>query len=316
MAVMIRITMLGLLLAVFTACIGPETPQPPEWVQHPPAPTPTERYGVSVANTLPAATLSAAGGIASGLYEESEPLVLRRFDDPARQKEVLSAIKKVLADLDYSRVTVKASGEMEEQTAVMVTLPRQALATQLQNEVTRQTAELQNVLQTASTQKGFAKIGLLGKSYERLPHFYAWAMLLETETGIEPKEAFTTVNDIETAYIRDCFGVPIAVIGDAEAIFLVKTLQHALRARSLDPSGTPVGTILLSAQTQKESSGGRITLRTKLLILAQEGDGTSLAEHTVLLKATDTTLEAARVQSAKQLAQMIDNEGLFRILGF
>lgn len=316
MGAILRTTLLGLLLGWLSACMGPKTPQTPDWVEHPPAATPTQRYGVSVAPNLAAATLSAAGGIASGLYEEAEPLVLRHFKDPARQKEVLSWTKKVLTDLDYTSLKLETSSEMEQQSAVMLSMPRLALATQLEAEVAQQTTALKNVLKAASTSNGFAKIGLLGKAYESLPRFYAWSVLLETETGTEAREAFKTADSIEAAYFRDCFGAPISVIGDAEAIFLVNTLQHALRSRSLDPSGMPEGTILLSAQKQKESSSGRITLRTKLLIRAQEGDGTLLTERTVLLKATADTLQTAQEECARHLSRMIRDQGLFGTVGF
>lgn len=311
----LRIFPLLLSAILFTACLTPKTPEPPEWVAEPPEVNATNVFGVSVADTPEAAYRSAVGGIAATLFKAAEPLIAERFPDPGEESALTAAVRSRLARLDYAHVIRLSQQPMEEQTAVMVTLPRADIAEQIAAWESSLQARLQAMREHAVSLPAYARVSVLGRAHETLPDFKAVLLLGELLGDTPRTDGWELAERVEDAYRRIKFGLNVAVISDAEAIVFAEPLKRALRAEGLNPVGVPPqGTILLNADSQ-QSRGGGVTRLTMRLGITPKAKGQACGGVTLFLKGSGTDLDAARRSCAEALADTLGNAGLFHTVG-
>ena len=301
----------------FLACSAPKEPEVPQWVQQPPVATATELYGVSVAHTPEEAILSAAGGIASGVLEAATPAAERETGDKQLRGEIISAMKQLLARLDYSRITVKERSAMGEDTAVLVTMRRSDFVSQMKQALQTRSDALSPAVNLGTDTPAFTRLGALGSAYETRPLLLAEILLLETVDPAAETSAYRALSKkIEEKYNALKFGMGITVISDANAIVYVETLKKALRSEGILPGGKPSGTLLLYADSQQEHTGGIYSVMTRLRIESTVA-GQKIAEKELYLQARSAEgYGASRQKTAEMLAKTIRREGLFHTLGF
>lgn len=300
-----------------TGCFTPQKEEIPQWVESPPAATASHFYGVSVSDTPADAILSAAGGIASGILDNATPKIKELDSRQETQRRIRSAAKALLRDLDYSEVTPKEQVNLNDQTAVLVTLNRNTVRLQLASVLKHDTEVLKASVQHATDAPAFSKLGALGKAYETLPKFLAEIALNET---VNPSADTTSerqlAKQIEHAYSADKFGAGISVISDAEGIVFVNVLYTSLRSQGIVSSGKKTGSILVSANSLQAYRDGKydVTYRVRFKC---SSNGKDIAKSEHFLKASSSTgYSEAKKRTAEALSLLIDEKGIFHILGF
>jgi hypothetical protein len=298
-------------------CFAPETPKIPAWVEHPPAPTATELYGVSVADTFNEAFVSATGNIASTMLLAAEASLEKQTRDENLRKKSAAAMKAVLQEIDYPGVELKERASMGEQSAVLIRMPRRAFSAQISSRLQAHKKRVENHLAAHAADSTFAHLGLLGSFHEEQPVLLAEIILLETADPSADTTGYRAfMQKIEDDYNALKFGASITIISDANAIVYVDPLKKALISEGIAPSGSPVGTILLFGDSQKEHSGGRYSVKTRVRFESTvKGERIARKEH--FLEAHSANgYEEARRQTADALQKLIKKEGLFHTLGF
>lgn len=311
----LRIFVPLLYAALFTACLGPGTPEPPAWVAEPPEFNATNVFGVSVADTPDAAYSTAVGGIAATLFKIAEPVVDERFAGSGEAPALKAALRNRLARLDYTRVTRHSQQPMDEQTALMVTMSRTDIAEQFTAWESALHTRLQSMREHAVTLPAYARVSLLGRAHETLPDYKAVLLMGEIVAGNSHTAGWELAERVEDAYSRIKFGLKVAIISDAEAIVFVNPLKQALRAEGLNPIGAPPqGTILLNADSQQSRGDGVVRLTMRLGIMPK-ANGQACGKMTLFLKGSGPDLDAARRSCAEALSRTLKKTGLFHTVG-
>ncbi|MHC3995211.1 hypothetical protein ACXWTF_10310 [Thiomicrolovo sp. ZZH C-3] len=313
-----RLDFLALLTVtlLFSGCLAPTPPEVPAWVEHPPPPTATTLYGVSVAKSKEEAYISAIGNIASTMLKGAESDLELRVSDLNERKQITAAMRTVLREIDYPGVTVKEAAEMGEEHAVLITMPRSVLAAQLDARLKahRQTIEAHLPVDDLPL---FARLGKLGAAHEEKPMLLGEVFLLETaDPSADTKPAYAFAKETDSAYNALKFGVALSVISDAEAIVYVNTVEQALRSEGMTATGNRIGLLLLHADSQQERRNGlfSVTMRLRLESVAK---GTRFAQNEFFLEAVSAqSFSDAKRRTAEELKKRIRERGLFRTLGF
>ncbi|WP_345972333.1 hypothetical protein [Sulfurimonas diazotrophicus] len=301
---------------LFSGCLTPTTPEVPAWVEHPPPPTATTLYGVSVAESKEAAYVSALGSIASTMLKGAEPLLEQRVRDVNERSQASAAMRTVLQEIDYPGVAVKEEAEMGEDHAVLITMPRSIFAAQIDArlKVHRQTIEAHLPPEDAPL---FTQLGRLGAAHEEKPMLLAEVLLLETaDPAADTKPYYAFAEKTDAAYNALKFGVALSVISDAEAIVYVDTVEQALRSEGMTPTGNRIGLLLLHADSQQERRNGlfNVTMRVRLESVAK---GERIAQNEFFLEAVSPqSFSDAKRRTAEALKTRLRERGLFRTLGF
>lgn len=300
---------------LLSGCLTPSTPKVPAWVANPPAATDTELFGVSVADTPAKAYVSAIGGIASAVLESTEPLIKERYTDEDMRRRIIASAKTVMRTLDYSTAVVKERVPLDKQTAILVAIPRQTVASQLAAALAKEA----NATKRAIAHNGTAlvRLGTLGRAYEARPRLLSLAFLLGTvDPAANTRPYYALVKEIEERYNAMKFGLGITLISDANGIVYVPILDKALRAQGITPGGKNVGTILISADSQTEHTDGIYRVKTRVRFTAT-ADGSTVARREHFLEgASRRNLTDAKTHTAETLEARIKKAGLFHTLGF
>jgi hypothetical protein len=298
-------------------CFSPETPKVPVWVEHPPAPTAGELYGVSVADTFNEALVSATGNIASTMLISAEASLEKKVRDETLRKKSVAAMKSVLQTIDYPGVELKQRAEMGEQSAVLVRMPRSAFAEQILLHLKAHKKRIEDLLAAHTDDPAFVRLGLLGRSHEEQPLLLAEITLLETanpSADTKPYRAFS--QQIEDDYNALKFGTSLTIISDADAIVYVAPLKKALRSEGIAASGNQVGTILLFGDSQREHSGGLYHVKTRVRFESTVKRKRIAQSERFLEARSANGYDEARRKTAESLVKLIKKEGLFHTFGF
>jgi hypothetical protein len=298
-------------------CFSPETPKTPAWVEHPPAPTAGELYGVSVANTFNEALISATGNIALTMLKSAEASLETKVRDEKLRKKSVSAMKTVLQAIDYPGVELKQRAAMGEQSAVLVRMPRSAFSAQILSHLKAHKKRIEDLLAAHTADPAFMRLGLLGRSHEEQPLLLAEITLLETaDPSADTNKYREFSQQIEADYNALKFGTSITIISDAGAIAYVGPLKKALRSEGIATSGNRVGTILLFGDSQREHSGGLYRIKTRVRFESTV-KGKRIAQSERFLEARSAKgYDEARRDTAEALLKLIKKEGLFHTFGF
>ena len=325
-----RLILLPVIAVLLGGCLTSQPDPAPEWVQKPPAATAQTLYGVSVASTKQEAEASAAGGIASSIFDTAE----YRLRQTSGMAPALSkAMKNVLSSLDYGKAVLVKQSEIEKpadpddtdaetktDTAVLVSIERGEITAQLKTRLESRKARLEQGIETAGKAAAFMQMAQWGLCHEERNLLTAEAVLLETldpASDSKPYRAF--VAECETTYNRLKFESSAAVISDANAIVFVDILKKALVAEGISPNGmsgkNAAAVSLLSDRQQNRN--GNVFAMTVRIKTATRSDGTEIAasEHFYSAKSRES-YDAVQKRIADQLAVSIRSEGLFHILGF
>lgn len=314
-----RLNLLILLFVtiVFSGCLTPQTPEVPAWVEHPPAPTATELYGVSVAKSKEEAFLSAIGNIAATILKGAQLPLARHTRDVNERQAITKAMERALQEIDYPDVVLKQEAEMGEEYAVLITMPRAVFAAQIDARLKAHRETLEQQAKTDEHAPLFQKLGKLGAAHEEKPMLLAEVFLLETaDPGSDTNPYHAFAEQMDSAYNTLKFGVAVNVISDAEGIVYVDTMEKALRAEGMLPTGNRIGLLLMHADSQQERRNGlfHVTMRLRLESVAK---GEQLARNELFLEAVSShSFVDARRQTAEGLKKRIRDEGIFHTLGF
>jgi hypothetical protein len=314
-----RLKLLALIASALLSagCFSPETPKTPAWVEHPPAPTAGELYGVSVADTFNDALLSATGNIASTVLKSAEASLEKEVRDEKLRKKSVSAMKTVLQAIDYPGVELKQRVAMGEQSAVLVSMPRSAFSAQILSHLQAHRKRIEDLLAAHTADPAFLRLGLLGRFHEEQPLLQAEITLLETaDPSADTKGYRAFSQQIEHDYNALKFGAGVTIISDAGAIAYVAPLKQALRSEGIAASGTRVGTVLLFGDSQMEHSGGLYSVKTRVRFESTvKGKRIAQSEHFLEARSAKGYDEARR-KTAEALLKRIKKEGLFHTFGF
>lgn len=308
------ILLFSLLLA---GCITPQKPEVPAWVETPPAATDAELFGVSVADTPAQAYVSAAGGVAAAVLDTAEPLIKQQYSDADMRRRVASAAKEAMGALDYAATVIKKRVPLDKQTAVLVGIPRHTVSSQLAAVSAKEANATKRAITHSAGAAPLVRLGTLGKAYEARPRLLALAILLNTVDPVaDTRPYYTLAKQVEDAYNAIKFGLGITVISDADGIVFVNTLTKALRSQGITPGGKHAGTILISADSQTEHTGGTYFVKTRVR-LTTTANGSSVAKREHYFEGSSRhSLADAKKQTAEALGALIKEVGLFHTLGF
>ncbi|GEM_PF-5516147 len=309
-------------LLFLSACTGSDTPEVPKWVSSPPEATDTEIYGVSVAKSRPEALVSAADGIASSLYTTAETLLPHYRLDTRQTARTKKALKRTLASLDYSRLTVVEERPMKKDIALLVSVRRADLLDQVEKRLDLLDDRLENEITAAQTQPPFVRLAVLGKAHEAHPALLADIVLLQTLDPLANlKPWLERIREREDAYSRIKFNAAVNVISDAGAIRYVGTFKKAFVAEGIRADGglsshDVAASVLLLADSQREhlADGYHLTVRLRVKTKVA-GKTFKITEH--FFKAVSKRgYGPAQETTVRQLRDKIREAGLFHFLGF
>jgi len=302
---------------LFSGCLTPKSPEVPAWVEHPPPPTATELYGVSVAKNPEAAFVSATGNIAATMLQAAQFPLERHVTDAEQRQQISAAMRTVLEGINYPDITLKEQAEMGEDYAVMVKMPRTVFAAQISARLQAHRQTIEQRLAAHASDALFGRLGHLGAAHEERPMLLAETFLLEAAdpaADTAPYRAFA--QETETAYNDLKFGTAVSVISDAEAIVYVETVEQALRSEGITPTGKRIGLLLVHADSQQEQRNGRYNVKTRVR-LESVADGNRIAQNEFFLEAASTqSYSDAKHRTAEGLKKRIREMGLFHTLGF
>ena len=298
-------------------CSVPQQPEVPTWVQEPPAATAEEIFGVSVASTPDEAVVSAAGGVAANILQAAEPLASRQTGDNQQRREIIADMKITLQSLDYSQIKVKEQAPLDKDTAVLVTMQRSDVVSQLKQTLTKTSDELSPAAKQATDTPAFVRLGVLGAAHEKQPQFLAKILLLETVDPSTDTSAYRNLSkQIENDYDAIAFGMAVNIISDAGGIVYVETFKQAFRSEGIVSDGKPSGTILLYTDSQQEHTGNSYSVRIRLRI-ESTADSHKIVQNELYLDGRSSrSYDEARQKTADVLMKKIRDEGLFETLGF
>lgn len=300
-----------------SGCLTPETPKTPAWVESPPAATKTELYGVSVSDTPAQAFLSATGGIAATILNDAEPRIKHLSSDTKMRQRIRTAAKAIMGELNYSDIVPKEQATLNQQTAVLVSIPRKTMARQLSSLLKQDEEQIRSSIENSKKHSMLERLGTMGKAYESLPRLLAEIALAEAvDPALESASGHALAEKIAHDYNAIKFGLNVTVISDAEGIVYVDTLYKALRAQGIVPGGKQIGTILIYADAQQQHTLNRYEVTMRVRFESTDGDiSAAKAEHFLRASSKDSYTEAKK-RSATLLAKQIEEKGLFHTLGF